>query len=62
MNKRRLTFWLFFGAGLLWLIVGGLRLMQHNSKLETVLSFTAGFIFLLLAGQMAKRAAHGMKT
>jgi hypothetical protein len=55
MNKLKFTLWLFIVAGLLWLIAGGLRVVQHSSGLETAMAFTAGFIFLLLARQQAKK-------
>jgi hypothetical protein len=55
MNKPRLTFWFFIVAGLLWLIVGLLRSVQHDSALEIGMAFVAGFIFLLLGWQQANK-------
>jgi threonine/homoserine/homoserine lactone efflux protein len=56
MGKSRIVLWFYVVTGILWLLVGVLRLVQHDSSiLMNVFDFVAGSIFLLLAWQQLNR-------
>jgi hypothetical protein len=50
MTKPKLAVWFYLIAGLLWLVIGVLRLFGHDgSPLAIVFDFVCGGLFLLLA-------------
>jgi hypothetical protein len=55
MTRPRLLLWLYAIAGLLWLLVGVLRLVRHSSTLEIIFDFAFGCFFLLFAWQQLKK-------